>query len=62
MEGLMDTSVITGDITELSTGAVIVGLFQGAEGSEGAFGAVDRALDGALKALMDDGEIKGKKG
>ncbi len=58
----MDTSVITGDITEQRTGAVIVGLFQGAEGSEGAFGAVDRALDGALKVLMDDGEIKGKKG
>ncbi len=57
----MDTKVVVGDITELDSGAIIVGLFDGANGS-GAFGAVDQALDGALKALMDDGEIKGKKG
>ena len=58
----MDTRVVAGDITEQDSGAVIVGLFDGAKGSGGAFGAADRALDGALTALMEDGEIKGKKG
>jgi leucyl aminopeptidase len=58
----MDTRVVAGDIAEQDSGAVIVGLFEGAKGSGGAFGAVDRALDGALTALMEDGEIKGKKG
>jgi leucyl aminopeptidase len=58
----MDTSVVSGDITKQRSGAVIVGLFDGAEGTGGAFEAVDRALDGALTVLIEDGEIEGKKG
>lgn len=50
------------DITSVATPALIVNLFSGVESPGGATGAVDQALDGAISQLIDDGEIKGKRG
>lgn len=58
----MDITVVTGDITEQQVGAIIVDLFEGVTSPDGATGAVDKALDGAVSKLIEDGEIKGKKG
>jgi leucyl aminopeptidase len=40
----------------------MVNLFQGVTSPGGATGAVDRALDGGISALIAEGEIKGKRG
>ena len=58
----MKISVETVDITTVATPALVVNLFSGVEKPAGATGAVDRALDGAIARLIEDGEIKGKKG
>ena len=55
-------NVVAGDITAFATPAMVVNLFQGVTQPGGGTGAVDRALDGALSALIADGEIKGKLG
>jgi leucyl aminopeptidase len=39
-----------------------VNLFQGVTHPGGGTGAVDRALDGAISQLIEDGEISGKEG
>jgi leucyl aminopeptidase len=57
----MEIRVDSGDITEQAMGAIIVNLFQGVTSPGGATGAVDRALNGAISKLIDDGETKGKK-
>ena len=58
----MELKVTSGDITQFDAGAVVVNLFEGVESPGGATGAADRALDGAISALIADGEITGKKG
>ncbi|HEY8768586.1 MAG TPA: leucyl aminopeptidase [Dehalococcoidia bacterium] len=58
----MKINVESGDITKSAAKAIIVNLFQGVSSPGGATGAVDKALDGGLSGLIDDGEIKGKKG
>ena len=50
------------DITSVDTPALVVNLFKGVRAPGGATGAVDRALDGAISNLINDGEITGKKG
>ena len=57
----MEIRAIAGDVASIETGALIVNLFQGVTSPEGATGAVDAALDGAISKLIDEGEIKGKK-
>ena len=57
----MEIKAIAGDVASIETGALIVNLFQGVTSPEGATGAVDAALDGAISKLIDEGEIKGKK-
>ena len=58
----MRINVVSGDITSQSVGAVVVNLFEGVTNPGGATGAVDRALDGAISNLIEEGEIKGKSG
>jgi len=55
-------NVESGDITRSAAKAVIVNLFQGVTSPGGATGAVDKALDGGIGALIAEGEIKGKRG
>ena len=58
----MDIKVVAGDIAGQDVGAVVVNLFEGVTSPGGATGAVDRAMGGAISALIADGEIKGKRG
>ena len=58
----MDISVSSGDITQQRVGAIVVNLFEDVTTPGGATGAVDRALDGAIAGLIEEGEIKGKSG
>ncbi|MEX0684089.1 MAG: leucyl aminopeptidase [Dehalococcoidia bacterium] len=58
----MQINVESGDITKSPAKAIIVNLFQGVTSPGGATGAVDKALDGGISALISDGEVKGKKG
>ena len=57
----MEIRVVKEDVTKLRIPALIVNLFQGIKKPGGATGAVDRALDGAITQLIEEGEIKGKK-
>ena len=54
--------VIAGDIIEFTTPALVVNLFEGVTQPGGATGTVDRSLEGAISALISDGEVKGKIG
>jgi leucyl aminopeptidase len=58
----MKINVATLDITNVATPALVVNLFSGVEKPSGATGAVDKALEGAITQLIEDGEIKGKRG
>ena len=58
----MNIGVTAGNIAEQDTGAVVVNLFEGVTTPSGATGAVDAALDGAISALISEGEITGKRG
>ena len=58
----MKITVALTDITTVDTPALIVNLFKGVKTPGGATGAVDKALDGGISSLIDDGEITGKKG
>ena len=58
----MEIAVSAGDISEVEADAIVVTVFEGAESLEGAAGAVDEALDGAIRQLTSQGEIKGKLG
>ncbi|MBI4334165.1 MAG: leucyl aminopeptidase [Chloroflexi bacterium] len=56
----MDIKVVTGNIVEQKTDAIIVNLFEGVDKPAGATGAVDKALGGLITRLIASGEIKGK--
>ncbi len=58
----MKITVIAGDITKVEASAAVVNLFEGVQTPGGATGAVDRAMGGAIRQLISEGEIKGKKG
>jgi leucyl aminopeptidase len=58
----MDIKTIQGDIADVESPAIVVNIFEGVTEPSGATGAVDRALQGAIAALIADGEIKGGKG
>jgi leucyl aminopeptidase len=56
----MEIKVVTGSIIETKADAVIVGFFEGTEPLDGDMAALDKALGGAISALVSQGEIKGK--
>jgi len=56
----MEVKVVSGDITKLPLGAIIVNLFEGVKSPGGATGAVDQALGRVITQLIAEGEIKGK--
>ena len=58
----MEIRVESGDIAAYPSKAIVVNLLQGVKEPGGATGAVDRALDGAISRLIEDGEIQGKHG
>lgn len=58
----MDIRTVQGDITKVESPAIVVNMFEGVAEPSGATGAVDQALQGAIAALIADGEIKGGKG
>ncbi len=58
----MDLEVVAGDISGVAADAIVVGLLEGNDSLDGETGAVDAALDGAIKQLIAQGETKGKLG
>ena len=58
----MKIQAVQGDVTQIQVPALIVNLFEGVRKPGGATGAMDQALGGAISQLIEDGEIKGKKG
>jgi leucyl aminopeptidase len=58
----MEIKVISGDIIQQQVGAIVVNLFEGVAAPGGATKAVDRALHGGISRLIQDGEIRGKRG
>ena len=58
----MEIKVVKDDVTQLKVPALVVNLFKGVKSPGGATGAVDKALDGAISQLIEEGEIKGNKG
>ncbi len=58
----MDFRVIEGNIAEIEGSAIVVNIFEGAAAPVGATAEIDKRLDGAITALISDGEIKGKRG
>jgi leucyl aminopeptidase len=58
----VEIRVEAGDITQSPAKAIIVNLFEGVKSPGGGTGAVDKALDGGISALIAEGEVKGKAG
>jgi leucyl aminopeptidase len=58
----LEIKVIVGDISQVEADAIVVNLFEGVQQPGGATSAVDKALNGAISALISRGEIKGKFG
>jgi leucyl aminopeptidase len=56
----MDIRVELGAIQEVTSELIVVNLFEGVTGPGGATGAVDRALGGAISALIKTGDFTGK--
>lgn len=54
--------IVCGKAQDHSTEAIVVNLFEGVTVPGGATGAVDRALDGAISALIEGGDATGKLG
>jgi len=58
----MRVNVIQGSIQEIDADVIIVNLFEGVTTPDGATGAVDRTLNGAISELISAGDIIGKLG
>jgi len=56
----MKIDVVTGDVTQIQSDALVVNYFEAAGQPGGATAAVDRALGGEISQLIAAGEIKGK--
>jgi len=58
----MDIRVRQSSLVEQTVDLIVVDLFQGVKEPSGATGAVDRALDGAISAVIASGDFAGKAG
>ncbi len=58
----MDIRVIIGDVARFRGDALVVNLFEGVKSPSGATGAVDQAMSGAIRKLIQAGEATGKWG
>lgn len=58
---MVNVTAVQGEITTFETDAIVVNIFDGATSPVGAGGDVDKALDGAITALIADKEITGKQ-
>lgn len=58
----MKLSVQQGNIQDSQADTIIVNLFQGVKQPGGATGVIDRALNGAIKEIIANGDIGGKLG
>lgn len=59
---MMQLTVVQGNIAQQAVDALVVNLFEGVTTPGGATGAVDKALDGAISALLAGGDFAGKAG
>jgi leucyl aminopeptidase len=50
-----------GDIAEITTDAIVLGVFKNIKKTGGAADIVDKKLDGAISELLEDGDFQGKK-
>src|SRR3972149_10143347 len=55
-EHTLDIRVVVGDVTKFRGDALVVNLFEGVKSPGGATGAVDGALSGAIRKMMQAGE------
>ncbi len=58
----MEIQVVAGSIQSFEDDLIVVNLFEGVEMPEGATGAVDQAMSGAIRELIADGDFQGKRG
>ena len=58
----VEVNVQQGNIVEVKTDALVVNLFKGVKVPGGATGAVDKALNGAIREVIAAGDIEGKLG
>lgn len=57
----MRIHVVTGEIQKQDAQTIVVNLFEGVTEPGGATGAVDTALNGAIRALITEGDFRGKR-
>jgi leucyl aminopeptidase len=57
----MDVTVKQVLVQESDADAIVIGLFEG-DGPKGAAQAVDQSLDGAIRSLIDGGDLSGEVG
>ena len=58
----MRFKTVTGNITEIKTGAIILGCYQDTKNLDDIIRTVDRILNGIISNLIKQGDIKGKSG
>lgn len=59
---MMELQVVQGDLAQYQADCLVVNLFEGVTDPSGATGAIDRALDGAIRHLVSSGDFVGEAG